>query len=322
MDAHPAVSSTPLATTDASQGAPRNAANRPPKQVTRSIFNATLEFIEDLWAVFGTKDTLSPLFVYHGLMIKITVADIKAMERTLMGYKKFILKHEKHLLLGELDKIAETEAIEYNQKVFLPVVSIYKQGQPDVKEGIVCHLLAIAHLMHPQSGFGQALKNRQLKGSAKATETPAFNFGDIFSAVGTISALNKGIVPGSKPPPQSKNARKKKGRITVDEKSKEGAFMSSIMARVEETVQDKDPGTAFQSIGGVLSELVGGMQQGLASGEMDSGKLMDVMQGVFASVRPTFSTDTPKEDPNTEIKEDADNAKASSETKAETSTKP
>lgn len=67
----------------------------------------------------------------------------------------------------------------------------------------------------------------------------------------------------------------------------ETEFLTNIISKVEETVQpDADPMAAVSSImnSGIFTDLIGGMQNGLQSGNLDIGKLLGAVQGMVGSL--------------------------------------
>ena len=64
-------------------------------------------------------------------------------------------------------------------------------------------------------------------------------------------------------------------------------FITNIISKVEENVKsDADPTAAVSSIlsSGIFTDLIGGMQGGLSSGQLDIGKLLGAVQGMVSSL--------------------------------------
>jgi hypothetical protein len=88
---------------------------------------------------------------------------------------------------------------------------------------------------------------------------------------------------------------KSKDILKKAEEGSEKEFLSSVISKVEQSVTpSSNPMEAVSSImqSGVFTDLMGNMQSGLASGQLDMGKLLGTLQGMIS----TISTEA-KDDP-------------------------
>ena len=79
--------------------------------------------------------------------------------------------------------------------------------------------------------------------------------------------------------------------IGLNDGSAEGEFISGIMSKAKNTMEDTDmenPGAAMMGLlsSGVIADMVTGLQQGVGSGQMDIGKLLGSMQNAMGALMP------------------------------------
>jgi len=101
---------------------------------------------------------------------------------------------------------------------------------------------------------------------------------------------------------------------------KEGEFLNNILSKAKSSVQNVDtnnPAVAFTALAnsGVVGELFSGLQQGLASGEMDFKKMLGGMQSLLNNMMEEIPEELPEESKTT-IEELPDESENSQEIKA------
>jgi hypothetical protein len=101
----------------------------------------------------------------------------------------------------------------------------------------------------------------------------------------TISAI---LEPDSK---KLEELDKRIEELNMDLGSKEGEFITGIMHKAKNSMEDIDtenPGQAIMGLlsSGVIQEMVSGLQYGVSSGEMDMQKLLGSMQTAIGSIMP------------------------------------
>lgn len=120
----------------------------------RKIFAAILEFVEELWEVYGDKKVISPLCLYYRIIQKIAVSDNDKIVEVLEGFVEFFRVYGKFVLENKLGNLGVGVVISYHKssKIALEIQKyIYKskndQGQTEI---IRQHLLAINALLEPE----------------------------------------------------------------------------------------------------------------------------------------------------------------------------
>lgn len=79
--------------------------------------------------------------------------------------------------------------------------------------------------------------------------------------------------------------------LNIDPNTREGEFITGIMHKAKDNMQEMDtnnPGQAIMSLlgSGIIQEMVVGLQQGVSSGEMDMQKLLGSMQSAMGAIMP------------------------------------
>lgn len=101
----------------------------------------------------------------------------------------------------------------------------------------------------------------------------------------TISAI---LEPDSK---KLEELDKRLSGLNIDVDSKEGEFITGIMHKAKDSMEEVDtenPGQAIMGLlsSGVIQDMVVGLQQGVGSGEMDMQKLLGSMQNAIGAIMP------------------------------------
>lgn len=83
-------------------------------------------------------------------------------------------------------------------------------------------------------------------------------------------------------------------QMNINSRSKEGQFVQNIMQKAQASMENIDADNPGQAIAGLLSsgiinEMLGGLNQGIGSGEMDINKLFSTMQSSMAALMPQMS---------------------------------
>lgn len=206
-----------------------------PKYVTG--FNAVVNCIEDLWSVFGSKKA-TPLALYRRLISHIKFTDAEAINKSLSGFRQFLMIHDDYIINDELEKIPRGTVIKYgtNDRVYIDIQKYIYQSDKETKEAIRQHLITISAILDPND--------------KKITEL-----------------------------------EKKASQMLTSSNSKEGEFISGIMSKAKNVMQQGDMDNPTQAIAGIfksglLQEMISGLQEGVESGELSQEKLMSSMQGL------------------------------------------
>jgi len=108
----------------------------------------------------------------------------------------------------------------------------------------------------------------------------------------TISAI---LEPDSK---KLEELDKRISDLNIDMDSREGEFITGIMHKAKDSMENIDtenPGQAIMGLlsSGVIQDMVSGLQQGVSSGEMDMAKLLGSMQTAIGAIIPPSPTASP-----------------------------
>lgn len=83
--------------------------------------------------------------------------------------------------------------------------------------------------------------------------------------------------------------------LNIDDSTHEGQFITGIMSKAKDSMENVDtdnPGQAIMGLlsSGVIQDMVVGLQSGVASGEMDMQKLLGSMQTAIGALMPPPAT--------------------------------
>jgi len=214
-------------------------------------FTVILEFVKDLWGIFGHSKTTTPLARYHSQLLKIKAAgDQEKAELCINGFRDFFQEYRRFLINSEeLVKIPDNTIISYSKRIYLEIKRIIDQAGEINKEKIRQHLLVISKVIDDVEVV-----------SPTAAESGADDFS---SKILEKAGLNDG--------------------------SKEGEFVANIMQKtrsVMENIDTKDPSAAVMGLlsGGIVTDVMSGLQAGISDGSMDMNKLMGSMQGILSTI--------------------------------------
>jgi len=211
------------------------------KESYQTALFAIVEFTNDLWEVFGTKNKATPLALYRRLTQLIKVSDEKAILRTVEPFEAFVITHKELILSRELAKLPRKAIIPYqgSQRAYLEIEKFIYKADAEVKAGIQSHLLAITAILSPSDKtieeFEKSIKQMSLDNSPEGQM--------INDVIGKLKNMEGDV------------------------------DMTNPMAGVAQLLQD-----------GTVMKLIGGMQQGLTSGDMDLGRLVNTLQGTLSSL--------------------------------------
>lgn len=87
--------------------------------------------------------------------------------------------------------------------------------------------------------------------------------------------------------------------LGINTSTKEGAFIGSILDDAKSVIggiEGDDPATAIGSLlgSGIIQKMIGGIQNGMSSGELDMGKLFGAMQGAMGALMSQQAEGTAK----------------------------
>lgn len=235
-------------------------------------FSAIKSFVTDLWGIYGSK-TVTPLALYHRLLQKIKSEEKDRIKMTVDGFIEFLKENEKYLITQEYNNIPMGTKITFglSPNISIDIQHYIHRSNSDTKEAIRQHLLTIAIILSPSEEKITTLEKSQ-------TDTVNVN-----SNVNNAPTAN-----------EQENAMKELG---IDTTTQEGKFIGNIMDRTRiamENVTTDNPMQAMMAMfqSGVLTDMIGGMQQGVDSGNMDMGKLFGVMQHAMGSLAPPGKVNT------------------------------
>jgi len=241
-------------------------------KVYREAFSAVLDFVEDIVAEFKPKKG-SALNLYARLVEKITFKDTDAINKVLGGFRSFIVGNDHLILEDHIDKIQDRIHYGENERIFIDVVRFYRNSDAEARNIIRQHLLTIYAILEEDIKAKEALKSAP---PLKANP----------------SEITKTMFP------------------ELDENSNEGKFVNSIFGETQRAMEGSNPSNPLEAIMSVMGS--GGIQEimaSLGSGDVDMGKLIGSMSGMFSgfakemSKEAIDSTDEPEFSSGAKIEE-------------------
>ena len=217
-----------------------------------SVFKAIVKFVTSLNECFGGSQ--KTLQLYCRLLRKTTIVHEDAIKKHISIFKNFCKTNREHII--KKDKNFSLSQIKYSDRVYINLTPIFSKATKDNLNVIWKHLLIISAYLDPESGAKDILKENKSSSDKKNTMPQA-------SAVETLRKNNKSD-------------------------SKEDKFLDDIINTVELNV-DKDTDNPMQAVNtmmgsGVFNNLMGNMNNGLQSGDLDMGKLLGSVQGMVSSL--------------------------------------
>lgn len=222
----------------------------------REAFSAIFSFVSDLWDLFGQNKKVDSLVLYHRLTESTNLSDIDTLNKIISGFRAFLTIYNENILKSELDNIPKGTKIQYG-----------------TSDRIYLDIQKFIYKTKKDEESRQAIRDHLLN----------------------ISCI---IEPNSVKIAELEKLSK--GEINVDTSTKEGAFINNIMQKAKagmKNVETDNPMAAMAGIfqSGVVQDMMTGLQQGVASGDMKMDKLLGTMQSAIGSVLPVPGQ-TPEEE--------------------------
>jgi hypothetical protein len=184
------------------------------------------------------------LALYARLLEKTGIMNTGPIHKHIEGFKFFCINNREAIRERDVTKISQPRITYSGDKVFIDVPSIFKLADNDTKKVIWSHILTISALVDPENNAKKILKEN-------------------LSSTKVDLDLGEG---------------------------KESEFLTNLISKVESSIKPEEVGdnpmNAVSSLmsSGVLPELIGSMQNGLTSGELDLSKLMGTVQGLMGQM--------------------------------------
>lgn len=117
-----------------------------PNKKNIDVFVAIVNFVNDLWEVFGKSTTVTPLALYHRLVGKISLSDKDGIQKAITGFSNFFKSYETNL-----DNIPKGVVISYgtSERIHLEIQKYLYQSDQATKDSIKRHLLTISAILEP-----------------------------------------------------------------------------------------------------------------------------------------------------------------------------
>ena len=218
-------------------------------------FQAISQFIADANAVGGS--TQRSLQLYSRLIEKTTLTSVEAIKKHISSFFRFCSENRESLKQQQIQSLNPT-TVEYSPRVFINIRLLLKNSSGEDQEAIWNHLMTISAIVDPEAKMKEILTEK-----AK-TEQKSEN--------DTIISLNS-------------------------DGSAEDDFIQDIMKKVETSVDPNstDPSAALGQImtGGLMTDMMSNMTQGMQDGSLDLGKMMGSLQKMVGQLEQT--SDAPPE---------------------------
>lgn len=212
-----------------------------------TVFSAIKDLVEDLNESFGNTKRVTPLGLYRRLITKIQPdTDTASVEKFISGFSSFFSNYEECVLSGELLKIPSSANINYGDGK-----RVYLEMGKYIRQADLETRTAISEHLVTISAILDPNENK-------------------ITALEKVSHTNE---------------------LGIDTSTAEGEFISGIMQKAKGSMGNTEATDITQVIvglatSGVLQEMAGGLQEGVASGRMDMGRLMGTMQGALSGLMP------------------------------------
>jgi hypothetical protein len=122
-----------------------------PNKKNIDAFGAIINFVNDLWEVFGKGATVTPLALYHRLVGKINMSDREGIQKVIVGFSDFLKKYDHCLVNTSGESIPKGVIISYgtSERIHLEIQKYLHQSDQATKESIRRHLLTISAILEP-----------------------------------------------------------------------------------------------------------------------------------------------------------------------------
>ncbi len=228
----------------------------------RDAFGAIVSFINDLWDAFGDPKQKSPLALYNRLIVHIKFTDKDSIAKAVAGFVEFLKDHEPSILKNTLESIPRDTKIKYGSSgmVYLDIQNFIYQTRkdPDTRETIRQHLLTISAILNPNSEKLDKIAELERRAAESLSSTAGCG------------------VAGP-------------GGLKLNTGTKEGQFLAKIMGNAQNAMQNVSTDNPMEAMfgiikSGVLQDMIGGIQEGVSSGEMSMQGLLGSMQSAIGSI--------------------------------------
>jgi len=212
-------------------------------------FQAISQFVADADAVGGS--TQRSLQLYSRLIDKTTVTSVEAIKKHISGFFRFCSENRDSFKNQDVSTL-NSNVIEYSQRVYINIRLLIKNSSAEDQEAIWQHLLTISAIVDPDGKMKEVLTEKA-KSEEKSTSTSIVNIESDGSA--------------------------------------EDDFIQNIMKKVEGSVDPNstDPSAALGQImtGGLMTDMMASMTQGMQNGNLDLGKMMGSLQKMVGQFEQT-----------------------------------
>ena len=218
-------------------------------------FQAISQFVVDANEVGGS--TQRSLQLYSRLIEKTNLTSREAIKKHISGFLRFCLENRESLKTQQIESLDPT-TVEYSPRVYINIRLLLKNSSGEDQEAIWNHLMTISAIVDPEAKMKEVLTEK-----AKIEQK---------SENDTIISLNS-------------------------DGSAEDDFIQNIMTKVETSVDPNstDPSAALGQImtGGLMTDMMSSMTQGMQNGSLDLGKMMGSLQKMVGQLEQT--SDAPPE---------------------------
>ena len=118
-------------------------------------FQAILSFVNDINGVFGTEQ--KSLALYGRLIEKTTFSHVEAIRKHINAFKVFCIDSRDGLREKNPSKLS-TQNIQYSDRVFINLRSLFMKADSDSKRAIWHHLLTISAIVDPSAKMREVLE--------------------------------------------------------------------------------------------------------------------------------------------------------------------
>lgn len=124
-------------------------------------YNSIVEFVGDLWVVFGNSKA-TPLALYKRLLDHIKIGNRSAVEKVIGGFEEFYKKYELFVMNDRLEDIPPETKIRYGKSnaVYLELNDFILLSDTETREAIRRHLITISAILEPDDEKMVALEEK------------------------------------------------------------------------------------------------------------------------------------------------------------------
>ncbi len=129
-------------------------------------FSKISDFVTELTSVYG--DNFHELKLYNRLLEKTKISHKQSIKDHVNAFTEFCFKNKDGILEKNVDKLVQSK-VSFSDKVFIDLVSVINATQPDDREVVWSHLLAIQAQIDPTSGARELLRKSMENKSAEGS---------------------------------------------------------------------------------------------------------------------------------------------------------